>query len=128
MFSDTMSKALYYSFEISRHFGGSPLVFYPKTEQFSVHHSTMRKVNRNFTLASLWYILAFLIVLKRFQNTNNLDQFYLTLAWWIGYTLALGVYSISKFHSPETCNTGSGATNLVRQIYGNKIISYDLNL
>lgn len=114
-----MSDSLHWSLKISRCFGASPMTYNCKNERLIFDQAAVPKVNRNFTLASIWFVLALIVVFKRYQNKDNLDQFHLTLAWWLGYMLVLMVFSISKFYTPEFCDSGNGATNIFRLIHGN---------
>ncbi len=110
---------MYSKIIVSRIFGASSMIFNIKTEHLSYDKANVSTIKRNFILASTWYLLSLLIIFKHSKNKENLDQFHLTFAWWLGYTLVLTVYSILRFYTPEFCDTANGATNILRQIHGN---------
>lgn len=118
-----MFQMLHLAFQISGYFGACALTLDPNSQKFSVDENVLPKLRRSFILAILWNILAYVIVLKRFLNEENLDEFHLTLAWCLGYTLLVIAYSIFRFHSYEICDTGNGLVKLLNTIKGKLIYS-----
>lgn len=118
MLSERLRNAIYLSSKISRYFGGSPLEFNKATLQMSIDKSSVFRLHRNFSSALIWQVLSFILVLKRSKNNTNLDEFFLTFAWWIGYSLAVLAYSVSRFQAAGLCDTTNGLINLLRVIRG----------
>ncbi len=118
MLSKRVSQMFYLSCQISRYFGASTLIFNPLTEQTTIDKSTISKLNRNFKLALTWQILAFILVLKRYHDYDNIEQLHLTIAWYLGYTLIVIVYSIFRFHTPALCDTINGLVKFLQDLHG----------
>lgn len=118
MFRKRMLKMLYLAFNVSGYFGGCPVTIDVDSQHFLIDKTIIQKLRRNFIFAALWNILAYIILLKRYLNHENLDEFHITLAWCLGYTLIFLVYSISRFRSAEICDAANGLVNLLNSEKG----------
>lgn len=113
-----MIKMLYWSCYIGRVFGGTSFLFDTNSKQYSIDLEAAKILKRNFALFGIWNILALVLAIKRGQNHESLGNFHLTLCFWLGITLLLMVYSLSRFHTPEISNAKNRLTCLLFKIQG----------
>ncbi len=119
MFRKRMLKIIQRSYNTANYFGSCPIRLDVNSHHFYIDNKVIPKCNRNFVLAQIWNILAFVLILKHYHNHTNLDDFHLTLSWWLGYGIYILGLTISRYFSVEFANTGNGLLNLLDGIYGN---------
>lgn len=94
--------------KIGRLTGGSTIKICNRTVvQYSIDTELVSSVRRNFLKALIWQVLAVLLILK-YWILHDSDNLHLTISWWLGYSLLLLVFSISRFNADEQIAVANG--------------------
>lgn len=118
MFRRNTLKNLQRSYNVASYFVSCPIRVNLDSHHYYIDKKLLPKRDRNFTYAQVWNILAFILVFKRFRVQSNLDDFHLTLAWWLGYNLLILALTIPRYFLPEFTDCGNGFVKLFDNIHG----------
>lgn len=123
MYTNNFQRMLFVTFNVSRALGGCSIIFNKSTptqiSRFQLCPNTTKRVFWNFSFALCWNISAIVLAAKRYKN-GNLDEFHLTLSWWLGFVLLLVIYSISRLFCKEIVTIGNAMTKLFASIQGKR--------
>lgn len=112
-FLDLIGNAFY----IAQVFCASTISFNRKTGLFKTEPETYKLMSINWMMAVTWNFLALGLVVKYWKN-GDVDNFHLTLSWWIAYCLIVLGFSVSRYNCSEIASTANAITKLLNKIKG----------
>lgn len=102
---------------LSRLIGTSSLHFSGETLLFSYNPIKQKHVRRAFNATIFWAIASLSMVIK-FQRKNDVDRFNLTLAYWFAGILVTLSFALFRLYEHDLCLLMNGCCSFFRYIHG----------